>query len=165
MNQSRSAEDDDNSGGKYDSEDASESQPKSAEDGESGGGEEGSTATSTEDDDESGGEWTTNRVKEAKRGPVRLKVGGAITPVLSFPVYQSPALNGEGPGLSGEGNDMSGEGAKSQTGNTVSFADKPSLFPRSFDSGDGESDVSARDNPQVLPPRERHLSGNKISRG
>ena len=83
----QSAEDDDEPGGKEESEDASEGQPEGAEDRESGGEGKGNAAelTSAEDDDESGGKWTTNRAKEAKRGPVRLEVGGASAPVLPFP--------------------------------------------------------------------------------
>ena len=47
----------------------------------------------------------------------------------------------------------------------MSSVDTPSYFPLSTDSGGGEGDVPARENPQVLPPQERYLSGNEVTTG
>ena len=60
---------------------------------------------------------------------------------------------------------MSREGAKRQAGGSMSSVDTPSYFLPSSDAGTGEGDVPARENQQVLPPRERYLSGNEVTAG
>ena len=116
--------------------------PQSAEVKDETGGEEKSgdanegQTESTEDDCESGDEWTTNRAKEAKRGPVRLEGGVASAPASSFPEQQTLASSGQDIAASREG-------AKSQAGDTLSSTDTPSSFPPSSDSGGGEGDVLA----------------------
>ena len=84
--QLQTTEDDDELGGEENSEDASEGQPENAKDTKPGGRGKGSAVefTSTEDNGESGGEWTTNRAKRAKSGPLQLEVGGVCAPVPSF---------------------------------------------------------------------------------
>ena len=89
--QFQSTVDDDESGGKEESEDASRGQPESVEDIESGGGGEGNAAesTSAEDEGESSGKLMRNRAK-AKRGSVPLEMGSASAPESSFPNNNSP---------------------------------------------------------------------------
>ena len=45
----------------------------------------------------------------------------------------------------------------------MSSMDTPPSFPPSSDSGGEEGDVPARENPQVLWPRKRYLSGNGVT--
>ena len=55
-----------------------------------------------------------------------------------------------------------------QTGrarNMVSSAETPLSFPSSSDSGGGERDIPARENPQVHPPRDSYLSENEVIDG
>ena len=80
--QPQSTEDDGDSGGEEESEDASGDRPECTEDKSLAA--EWTNSTSAEDDGKSGGEWTTNRAKEAKRGPVCLEVGGESAPAPSF---------------------------------------------------------------------------------
>ena len=100
---------------------------------------------------------------EAKRGLVRLEVGAASALALSFFEQQSSDFSGEGSTARGEGTAASREGTESKQGDTVFSADTPSSFPLSPDSGDGEGDLPARENPQILPPRQRHRNGNEVT--
>ena len=47
----------------------------------------------------------------------------------------------------------------------MSLAGTPSSFSPSPDKGGGEREVPARQNPQVLPRRERYLKGNEVTAG
>ena len=108
----------------------------------------------------------TNRAKEAKRGPVCLEVGSASAAASSFPEQQSPASSGVGPAVSGEGIAASREGTERQAGDSVSSVDTPSYFPPSSNSGGGEGYVQReRENPRVISPWERYLSGDEATAG
>ena len=55
-----------------------------------------------------------------------------------------------------------------QTGgprDTVSSAETPLSFPPSSNSGGGERDIPARENPQVHPPRDSYLGENEVIDG